>query len=178
MLPCAWTTVESAQSTARLLQPEMILAREQVRVRALVTVPAVEIACLAWMLAVHRMPGLGVDHEADERKIVLVDERLDLRDGQAVLLHVETKVAAAAHVVEVGRLPEPADMREVAVDEILPEPADVVGGAAIAALLDQLAHRHDVGPAERAVEPEIHEAARPQQREQHAPARERIVEVV
>src|SRR5262249_51988792 len=176
--PCAWTTVESAQSTAPLLQPEMILAREQVRMRALVAMPAVEIGSFARMLAVHRVPRLRVDHEADKRKIVLVDERLDLRNGQAMLLHVEAKVAAAAHVVEVGRLPEPADVREVAVEEILPEPADVVGGAGIAALFDQLAHCDDVRPAERAVEPKIHEAARAPQREEPAPARERIVQVV
>src|SRR5215510_7382470 len=144
MLPLRVDDVESAQSPARLPQPEMILAREQVRVRALVTVPAVEIVYLGRMLAVHRMPGLGVDHEAEKRELVIVDKRLDLGDGQAVLLHVEAEVAAAAHVVEVGRLPEPADMREVAVDEILPEPADVVFGAAIAALLDQFAHRDDV----------------------------------
>ena len=52
------------------------------------------------------------------------------------------------------------------------------GFAGIAARRDELAHGRDIPPAERAVEPEPHHPAGPQQGQQHAPARERIGEVM
>ena len=74
---------------------------------------------------------------------VVVQEGLDLRDRQPVLLHMEaTAVAAAAHVVEIRRLPEPADIGALAFgNKLLTEAADVVGARSIAALGDQATHR-------------------------------------
>src|SRR5262245_30297057 len=164
--------------SSRLLQPEMVLAGEHVGVRSLVAVPAVELAVI-WKLALDLMLGARVDHEPNKVEAVVGEECFDLRDGQAVLLDVEAQVAAAAHVVEIRRLPEPADIAVLGFgNKLLTEAADVSGARAIAALGDQAAHVDDMLAAERAVEAEIHEPARPQQLEQNAPARERIVEVV
>ena len=92
--------VASIRRSSRLLQPEMVLAGEHVLVLGLVAVPAVELA-LARKLALDLVLAARVDHEANECKPVVVQEGLDLWDGQAVLLHMEAQVAAAAHVVEV-----------------------------------------------------------------------------
>src|SRR5262245_5785695 len=156
----------------------MILAGERVVVLGLIAMPAVEIGGLVRELTLHLEQRLRIDHEAEKGEIVLVDEGPDLRDGEPVLLHMEAQVAAAAHVEEIGRLHEPAAVRKVAVEQFLPEAANVARATAIAALLDQLADCHDLLPPERTIEAEIHETARSQQRKQHAPARERIVEMV
>src|SRR5262249_27590609 len=142
-----------------LLQPEMILAREHVLVLGLVAVPAVELAFI-WKLALGLTLAARVDHEADEGEAVVVHAALDLRDGQPVLLHMEAEVAAAAHVEEIRRLPEPSGIAALAFgNKLLTEAPDILGARAIAALGDQIAHRNDVLPAELAVEAEIHEAA-------------------
>src|SRR5882757_8646215 len=160
------------------LQPEMVLAGEHIGMVGLVAVPAVELG-LVGKLAFDLVLAARVDHEADEGEAVVVQEGLDLRDGQPVLLHMEAQVAAAAHVVEIRRLPEPADIAALGFgNNLLTEAADVVGARAIAALGNQATHVDDMLAAERAVEAEIHEAARPQQLEQNAPAGERIVKVV
>src|SRR5262245_38596238 len=156
----------------------MILARDRVAVRGLVAVPAVEIGIVAGEFAVDVVAQLRVDHKAEERQPVLLDECLELRNGEAVLLHVEAEIAAAAHVEEVRRLPYPADFRKVAGHEVFTEASDIVCAAPVAALLDQVADFDDVLPTERAVEPEIEEPAGSQELEQDAPAFEWIVEVM
>src|SRR5262245_12136492 len=152
----------------------MVLAGEHVGVRGLVAVPAVELA-LVRKGALDLVLGARVDHESNKVEAVVGEEGLDLRDGEPVLLDVEAQVAAAAHVVEIRRLPEPADIAVLGFgNKLLTEAADVVGARSIAALRDQAAHVNDMLAAERAVEAEIHEPARPQQLEQNAPAGERI----
>src|SRR5262245_15212714 len=92
---------------------------------------------------------------------------------------MEAQVAAAAHVVEIRRLPESPDIGALAVgNKLLTEAADVLGARSIAALGNQATHVDDVLAAKRAVEPKIHEAAWPQQVDEDAPACERIIEVV
>src|SRR5262245_30148489 len=166
------------RQSSGLLQPEMVLAGEHVGMPGLVAVPAVELAIVR-KLAFDLLLAARVDHEADEGEAVVVQEGLDLRDGQPVLLDMEAQVAAAAHVVEIRRLPEPADIGALAFgNKLLTEAADVHGARSIAAFGNQATHVDDVFAAKRAVEPEIHEAARPQQVDEHAPARERIIEMV
>src|SRR5262249_2664797 len=156
----------------------MVLAGEHVLVLGLVAMPAVELA-LVWKPAFDLVLAARVDHEADKREAVVVQEGLDLRNGQPVLLDMEAQVAAAAHVVEIRRLPEPAEIGALAFgNKLLTEAADVLGARSIAALGNQAAHVDDMLAAKRAVEAEIHEAARPQQIDEHAPAGERIVEVM
>ena len=69
-------------------------------------------------------------------------------------------------------------LRERRVEQILPAAADVGGRGRVAALGDEGARRHHVAAAELAVKAEMHDAARPQQREQDAPAFERIGHVM
>src|SRR5262249_28221025 len=134
---------------------------EHVLVLGLVVVPAIELAFVG-KPALDLVLDARVDHEADEGKAVSIEEGLDLRDGQPVLLHMEAQVAAAAHVVEIRRLPEPADIGALAFgNKLLTEAANVVRRRAIAALGDQAAHVDDMLASERTVEAQIHEAARP-----------------
>src|SRR5207248_5440238 len=99
----------SIRRSSRLLQPEMVLAGEHIGMPGLMVVPAVELA-LVRKLTLDLVLAARVDHEADECKAVVGQEGLDLWDGQPMLLHMEAQVAAAAHVVEIRRLPEPADI--------------------------------------------------------------------
>src|SRR5258705_3361784 len=134
----------------------MVLAGEHIGMRGLVAVPAVELG-LVGKLALDLALAARVDHEADEGKAVFVQEGLDLRDGQPMLLDVEAQVPAAAHVVEIRRLPEPADIAARGFgNNLLTEAADVVGALAIGALCNQATHVYAMLSAHPAVEAQIH----------------------
>ena len=64
------------------------------------------------------------------------------------------------------------------VEQVLPAAADLGRGCAIAAFGDEGARRRQVAAAEFAVKAEMHDAARPQQRQQDAPAFDRIGHVM
>src|SRR5262249_28662668 len=64
------------------------------------------------------------------------------------------------------------------VEQVLPAAADVVRGGAIALLANEGARGNDVTACELAVKAHTHEAARPQQSQQDAPARHRFRKVM
>src|SRR5215510_14945940 len=66
----------------------------------------------------------------------------------------------------------------IATQDILPAAPDVSGALAIAALGNEGARGADILARERAVEADMHEAARPQQREQRAPALRPVAHVM
>src|ERR1041385_8472744 len=118
-----------------------------------------------------------VEVEAKELEAGVAQERLDLRQRQAVLLHIEEQVAAAAQAEEIRRC-EQVSERQPGRRHVLPEAADAVGGRSVAALGDERARRSDCRAAALAVEPEKQETARPQQRIERPPTGPRIMEVV
>ena len=104
--------------------------------------------------------------EAKERQSIVLQELLDLRDRQLMLLHMEQQVAAFAGREEVGECASrsSAGSCRLEAQEVLPAATDVGCGLAIAALGNEGTGGADVGARERAVEPDMHEAAGPQQR--------------
>src|SRR5262249_928065 len=117
-----------------------------------------------------------VDIEADEGETIVGEEVGDLREGQAVLLHVEQKVATAAGAEKIDR---GGDIRESCVREhLLPAAANARARRLKVAPSNVLARGDDAGARNLAVEADHHESAGPQHRHQHAPAGQRIGKVV
>ena len=106
---------------------------------------------------------------------LLADEILDGRNSHARFVHVKEKIAALARREEIG---EARDARKRRCEKLLPAATDVVGRCVEFALGDEGARGRDVAAAGIAVERKMHQAARPQQREQDAPAGERIRHVM
>ena len=96
-----------------------------------------------------------------------------------MFLHVEQKIAAIADAEKVRHLREhPQRMAGGQGHDVLPELADIVRAATIAALGNIAMRGDDVVARELAIEREAHEAARTQQRTQDAPAGQRIAEMM
>src|SRR5262245_46289834 len=169
------TTVRPNASV--FLDPELIHTGESVRPFGLERVPAIEIA--HEMVAAENVPitlhRLRGKFETDEFQIVLRDEGLDLRNRQPTLLDMKQQVAALAGAEEIAGLGNALERR---VQQLLPAAADVVRGRVVALLANEGAGGNDLTACELAVEAHPHEAARPQQRQQNAPARHRIREVM
>src|SRR5262249_58481162 len=112
--------------------------------------------------------------ETEELQVVLADEGLGRGNGQPPLLDMKQQVAALAGAEEIVGLGNAVERR---VEQVLPAAADIVRGGAVALLTNEGADGHDVTACEFAVEAHMHEAARPQQPQQDAPARRRIRQV-
>src|SRR5262249_20923772 len=169
----AWRGVASV-TTARphasvFLDPELIHTGESVRPFGLERVPAIEIA--HEMVAAENVPitlhPLRGKFETDEFQVVLDDEELDLRNRQPALLDMKQQVAALAGAEEIAGL---GNVLERRVQQVLPATPNVIRGGAIAVLENEGAGGNDPTACELAVEAHAHEAARPQQSEQDAPA--------
>src|SRR5580692_1756028 len=120
-----------------LLYPEDIHIAESDRVRSLERVPPGEIAQGAGLRKLLlKLPQHGLRQlvEAQERQVMFVEKRLDLRNRELVLHDVEQKIAAAAGAGKVAKR-----WHAGALDQLLPASADVVGRGAIAALSDESA---------------------------------------
>src|SRR5262245_15042859 len=139
--------------------------------------PAIEVAHET--LATENVPILLHDSrrefEADEVQVVLDDEGLNVWNRQPAFLDMEQQIAALAGAEEIAGLGNAVERR---VEQVLPAAADVVRGGAIALLANEGARGNDVTACELAIEAHPHEAARPQQRQQNAPARDRIRKVM
>ena len=117
----------------------------------------------------------GRDLKAEERQAVVGEERLDVRQREAVLHDVEQQVAAAAGAVEIAQRGQAFFERAIlATMDLLAAGANSLRRRRVAAPGDQRAPRDDAAARDLAVEPDPHDPARPQPRQQHAPARFRI----
>src|SRR5207302_2721487 len=115
--------------------------------------------------------------EADEGELVFVEKLPDFRDAQMVLVHVEQEIAALAGAEEIRVLRHGLEWRAVLQSQkSLAAFADV--SLSVAVLNDERAERLDVTARQCAVEPYMHESARPQQRKQHPPALRPILKVM
>src|SRR5262245_36377757 len=88
-----------------LLHPELVHAGKGGGMLALERVPAREVGHGLVLRESRQVPPLHglIEIEADEREAILRDEVGDLRNREAVLLHVEQQIAAAAHAEKVSR---------------------------------------------------------------------------
>src|SRR5262249_29348326 len=161
------------QPLSVFLDPELIHAGERVRPFGLERVPAIEVAheTVAAENVAITLHQLGGKFKTDELQAVLADEGLDLRNRQPALLDMKQQVAALAGAEEIVGFGNAVERR---VEQVLPAAADVVRGGAVALLENEGAGGHDVTACELAVEAHMHEAARPQQPQQDAPACYRI----
>src|SRR5262249_596736 len=155
---------------AHALHPELIHAGEQHRVLALELLPPVEVGHGARVREASAIGDGGLSGEADEIQALRREERLYLRDRQLMLLHVEQEIAALAGGEEVGIFRDVPQRRALCkAQQLLPAPPDVCAPA-IAVTGYESGGGRGAGAGERAVEPDMHESARPQQRKQHLPA--------
>src|SRR5262245_60080914 len=165
------------QPLSVFLNPELIHTGKRVRPFGLERVPAIEIA--HEMVAAEDVPitlhRLRAKFETDEFQVVLADEGLDLRNRHSTLLDMKQQVAALAGAEEIAGLGDAVERR---IEQVLPAATDVVRGGAIALLDNEGAGGNDVTARELAVEAHMHEAARPQQRQQDAPACHRFRKVM
>src|SRR5262245_12355244 len=165
------------QALSVFLDPKLIHAGERVRLFGLQGMPAIEIAHET--LAAENVPIMLHDSrcefETDEFQVVLDDEGLDVRNRQPAFLDMKQQVAALAGAEEIAGLGNALERR---VQQLLPAAAAVVRGRAVALLANESAGGNDLTACDLAVEAHPHEAARPQQRQQNAPARDRIRKVM
>src|SRR5438874_12245465 len=112
-----------------------------------------------------------VQLETEKAELVALDETGDLRQGHALLLNMEKQIAAAADTKEILRFQDRGvRTRIVALDQFLTKAADAFSAAAKPSLRDARPRRQDRTPRHLAIEAQQHETARPQQRQQRAPA--------
>src|SRR5262249_42997925 len=167
--PACRGVTSACANVSVFLDPELIHTGESVRPFGLERVPAIEIA--HEMIATENVPitlhRLRGKFETDEFQVVLDDEGLNVWNRQPVFLDMEQQVAALAGAEEIAGL---GNVLERRVQQVLPAAADVVRGRAIALLENEGAGGNDPTACELAVEAHAHEAARPQQSEQDAPA--------
>src|SRR6266850_6810756 len=85
-------SVQGSEAGCRLLHPELVHVDEGLRVLRLEQVPLIEVG---HDLVAGEPPAVilrGLAAESDEGKIVFAEERLDLRNRQSMLLHMEKQV--------------------------------------------------------------------------------------
>src|SRR5712671_5641118 len=96
-----------------------------------------------------------------------------------VLLDVEKQVPALAHRIEIARMRHHLAGRAFRKgQDVLPAALDILVRRSVTALRDEGAGRIDLAAREAAVQADRHDSARPKQRQQYAPARLRIREVM
>src|SRR5215831_919083 len=152
------------------LNPELVHAGERIRPFGLECVPAIEVT--RETVAIENVPIMLHDRrrefETDECQVILDDERLDVRNREPAFLDMKQQIPALAGAEEIAGLGNAVERR---VEQVLPRAADVLRGRAIALRGDEIAGGNDSTACQLAVEAHAHEAARPQQRQQGAPAR-------
>src|SRR6266404_6611712 len=96
-----------------------------------------------------------------------------------VLLDVEKQVPALAHRIEIARMRHRLARRAFRKrQDVLPAAPDILVRRSVTALRDEGAGRIDLAARETAVQADRHDSARLEQRQQNAPARHRIREVM
>src|SRR5262245_56418373 len=162
-----------------LLHPELVHPGKGGGVLVLEGIPARQVGHSPVLWESRHIPPLYglIEIEPDEGEAVLRDEVGDLRNREAVLLHVEQQVAAAAYAEKVSRRGDRLELA-VAVEERLPAAANVFGRRPITPLGDEGVRPGDMRACDLAVEADRHETAGPQQGEQHPPPGSRIGEMV
>src|SRR4029453_14389001 len=102
----------------------------------------------------------------EKSQAMCAQERRDLRDRELLLVRMEQQIAALAGREEVGVFRHVVERRAlVEAQDIPPTATDIVGALTIAALGDEGADGAHVRARQRAVEADMHEAARAQERE-------------
>src|SRR5205085_3184962 len=117
--------------------------------------------------------------KTQESQSQLPDQRVDLRQRKAVLLHMEQQVTAAAHAVEVLLARDTRQELVIArAEDRRTATPDSLGTGIEAMLCDEVAGVHDRAAAALAVEADAHEPPRLDKRGEGAPAGSRILEMV
>jgi len=119
------------------------------------------------------------DLQPDKGQVFRGEECLDLRQRHSPLGDVEQKIAAGTGAEEIPRLRDVRPIRRLFQHhQVLAASANVLHGRLVAALRDEAARSHDMLAGDFAIEPDAQQPLRPQQLYEHAPARERIGEVM
>ena len=104
---------------------------------------------------------IGIDLETQQCEPVRGEKRLDLRQRETVLLHMEQEVATIAGVVEITAANDgPCRRCLIKREDVLPAAPDVVRLGRMPARGNHRARSHDVVASTFCVEAQAHEAAR------------------
>ncbi len=120
----------------------------------------------------------GGDFHADETEVLLGEKLFDRRKRHAVLLRMKQEIAALARAVEVDHAHDILRCAVVALHQLAAEAPDLGGARAISFFRDLLACGYHAPARDLAVERDPHKSAGTQQREQHAPSRVGVGQVM